>query len=412
MKIRFEHIKELIQIRPSGTIMVSGTDMDTLPTIKDAYMTIEDDQIVSFGAMAQLQPDDLDQVVDVTGKMILPTWCDSHTHLVYYGNREEEFVQRIKGATYEQIANAGGGILNSAKKLQAADELDIYKQSELRLKEVMRQGTGAIEIKSGYGLTHDAEVKMLRVIRRLSEQYPVTIVPTYLAAHALPESYKNDSSNFIEEIVKETLPYIAEEGLAKYIDVFCEQGYFSTEEMTMILEAGRAFEIPGKVHVNQFNILGGVQAAATSDARSVDHLEHLSDDDITALKNSHTMPVALPGCSMFLSIPYTPGRKIIEAGLPLAIASDYNPGSSPSGNMNLVVALACIKMKLSPAEAINAATINGAYAMGLEGELGSITVGKKANFMITKSINSFHELPYRFGDLLIDEVYINGRKVD
>jgi len=411
MKVRFEHIKELLQVRPSGTILVSGSEMSTLPTIKDAYLTIEDGLITDYGSMHELTYSEVDKVMDVSGKMILPTWCDSHTHLVYVGNREGEFVQRIKGASYEEIADNGGGILNSAKKLQESSEEDIYKQSEVRLNEVIRQGTGALEIKSGYGLNHKAEVKMLKVIRMLSEQHEASIVPTYLAAHAIPHDYKNDRASYIEQIVQESLPYIAEQGLAHHIDIFCEKGYFTVQEMSTILEAGNAYELSGKVHVNQFNIIGGIQAAVKHHALSVDHLEYLSEDDITSLKSSRTMPVALPGCSMFLSIPYTPGRKVINAGLPLAIASDYNPGSSPSGNMNLVVALACIKMKLKPEEAINAATINGAYAMGLEDEVGSITVGKKANFIITKPLNSYYEIPYRFGDVLIDDVYLSGKRI-
>ncbi len=412
MKIRFEHIKELIQVRPSGTLLVSGPEMNILPTIKDAYLTIEDDKITDFGPMTRLDRSHVDHTVDVTGKMILPAWCDSHTHLVYYGNREGEFVQRIKGASYEDIANSGGGILNSAKKLQQASKEDILDQSEHRLREVIKQGTGAIEIKSGYGLTHEAEIKMLEVTKLLSMHYDLPIVSTFLAAHALPKQYENSRDTFIKSILEESIPYIAKYDLATYIDVFCEKGYFSVEEMSSILKAGQAFELPGKVHVNQFNIIGGVEAAVHMNARSVDHLEHLSDEDISSLKSSKTMPVALPACSMFLSIPYTPGRRMIDAGLPLAIASDYNPGSSPSGNMNLVVALSCIKMNLTPEEAINAATINGAYAMGLEGEVGSITVGKKANLIITKPVHSYNDIPYRFGDVLIDEVYISGKKFE
>jgi len=411
MRIRFEQIKELVQVRNEPIQYVGGTDMNILPTIKDAYLTIENDRIASFGAMSELQDDQVDQVVQVDGKMILPTWCDAHTHLVYVGNREHEFVQRLQGVSYEEIAKQGGGILNSAKQLEEASEDEIYRQSEQRLREVIRQGTGAIEIKSGYGLVHDAELKMLRVIQRLAQSYNLPIQSTYLAAHALPAAYKDNQSGYVQEIVEQMIPEVARARLAQYIDVFCEQGFFSVNDMTAILKAGTAHGLQGKVHVNQFNVIGGVPAAVASGARSVDHLEELSNNDIHALKSSSTMPVALPGCSLFLGIPYTPGRKIIDAGLPLALSSDYNPGSSPSGNMNLVVALSCMKMRLTPAEAINAATINSAYAMGLEDEVGSISVGKKANFIVTKPINSISELPYRFGDVLIDSVYISGKAV-
>jgi imidazolonepropionase len=343
--------------------------------------------------------------------MILPTWCDSHTHIVYAGNREGEFVDRINGLTYEEIAAKGGGILNSAKKLQQTSEEELYEQSSKRLEEIMELGTGAVEIQSGYGLTVDAELKMLRVIQKLKENYSIPIKVTFLGAHAFPTEYKQDKDAYVDLIINEMIPKIAKENLAEYIDVFCETGYFSVQQTERILEAGKKFGLTPKIHVNQFSIIGGVQAGVKYKALSVDHLEVMNDDDIHSLKNTSTMPVALPSCSYFLSIPYAPARKMIEAGLPLALATDYNPGSTPSGNMNFVVSTACIKMKMTPEEAINAATINGAYAMGLFNSHGSITKGKKANFIITKEIPSYGFLPYAFGSNLIDSVYINGKKI-
>ena len=409
MKLLFKNIKELIQVRTKPIAFLSGDEMGNLPSIRDAYLLIEGDQIVAFGSMADCPKDAVDQEFDLRGKMILPTWVDSHTHLIYAGNRESEFIDRIKGKSYKEIAESGGGILNSAKTLQATSSEDLYTQSKLRLEEVMRLGTGAIEIKSGYGLTPEAELKMLRVIKRLKENYPVEIKATFLAAHAIPIEYKNNKEAFLQSMVEEVLPVIAEEGLADYIDVFCESGYFSVEDTDYVLNAGKKYGLRPKIHVNQFNAIGGVQIGVEHNALSVDHLEVMREEDIEVLKGSQTMPVALPSCSYFLGIPYTPARQILNAGLPLALASDYNPGSTPSGNMNFVVSTACIKMKMTPEEAINAATINAAYAMGLENELGSIQVGKKASFIITKEINSYGVLPYAFGTNHILEVYLNGK---
>jgi len=351
------------------------------------------------------------KTIDATGKIILPTWCDSHTHLVFAGNREQEFVDRINGLTYEEIAARGGGILNSAKKLQAISEDDLYKESANRLEQVMKLGTGAIEIKSGYGLTKEAELKMLRVIKRLDNNYPITIKATFLGAHALPSEFTNRKSDYLKVVIDEILPAVAKENLADYIDIFCEKGYFTVEDTELLLEAAGSYGLIPKIHVNQFNAIGGLQAGIKYQALSVDHLEEMRDEDIEALKNSETMPVALPSCSYFLSIPYTPARKIIDAGLPLALATDYNPGSTPSGNMNFVVATACIKMKMTPKEAINAATINGAYAMGTAKDLGSISIGKKASFIITNTISSYNFLPYAFGTDCIEQVFINGEQV-
>ena len=411
MKILIINIKELIQVRENGILKVSGAEMNELPTIKNAYLLIENNIISDYGDMKNCPTISVDSTIDATGKMVLPTWCDSHTHIVYAGNREQEFVDRIKGMTYEEIANRGGGILNSAKKLNETSEEELYNQSKKRLEEVMKMGTGAVEIKSGYGLSVQGELKMLRVIQKLKANYPIEIKATFLGAHAFPSEFKENHQGYIDILINEMLPAIANENLADFIDVFCESGYFSVSETEQIMEAGNKFGLVSKIHVNQFNAIGGVKAAVNNKALSVDHLEIMNHDDIEVLKNSDTMPVALPSCSYFLGIPYTPARIIIEAGLPLALATDFNPGSSPSGNMNFVVATACIKMKMTPEEAINAATINGAFAMDISKTHGSITVGKKANIIITKPINSIYELPYAFGSNHIDSVFIEGNIV-
>jgi len=411
MQTLFINIKELLQIRDKEISKVSGAEMATLPSLENSYLLIENDSIKDFGTM-DCCPSIEGTVIDVSGRMILPSWCDSHTHLVYAGNREHEFVDRIKGLSYEEIANKGGGILNSAKKLNETSEEDLYQQSKGRLEELIRLGTGAIEIKSGYGLTVEGELKMLRVIKRLASTYPISIKATFLGAHAFPAEYKLNHEGYIDVLIHEMLPKIAEEKLADFIDVFCETGYFSAEETNRILSAGAKYGLKAKVHVNQFTAINGIKTCVENNALSVDHLEIVTDDDILALQNSSTMPVALPGCSFFISIPYTPARRIIDAGLPLALASDFNPGSTPSGNMNLVVATACIQLRMTPEEAINAATINGACAMGLSSTHGSITVGKKANIIITKPLHSYAELPYYYGSNLIEKVYLNGVLVD
>lgn len=411
MRTLFKNIKELLQVREAGLDFVAGEAMNDLPTIKDAYLLVEDGLIKDFGSMTECPNIDADADVDATGKMILPTWCDSHTHLVYAGNRESEFVDKIKGLSYHEIAAKGGGILNSAKKLQETSEDDLYEQTKVRLDEIIALGTGAVEIKSGYGLTEDSELKMLRVIKRLKENYKLPIKATFLGAHAVPTEFKDDKAGYLNMLVEKLMPKIAEESLAEFVDIFCEEGYFSVEDTEYIMEAGKKHGLISKIHVNQFTSIGGVQAGVKHEALSVDHLEEMRDEDIEALKGSKTMPVALPGCSFFLGIPYTPGRKMIDAGLPLALATDYNPGSSPSGNMNFAVSAACIKMKLTPEEAINAATINGAYAMGLQHSVGSITVGKEANFILTKPINSYNFIPYSFGANQIESVYIKGHSI-
>ena len=411
MKILFKNIKELIQVRENSIAFVSGKDMKVLPTIKNAFLLVEDGLISDFGSMDELSDIQVNQVIDASGKMIMPTWCDSHTHIVYAGNREGEFVGRINGLTYEEIANNGGGILNSAKKLQAVSEDELYNQSKVRLEEVMNLGTGAVEIKSGYGLTYESELKMLRVIKRLKENYPIEIKATFLGAHAVPSNYKNNKEGYLKMLIDEVIPQVSKENLAEFVDVFCEKGYFSVEDTKTILEAAKKHGLIPKIHVNQFTSIGGVQVGVQYNALSVDHLEVMNPEDINALKNTTTMPVALPSCSYFLGIPYTPARKIIDEGLPLALATDYNPGSTPSGNMNFVVSTACIKMKMTPEEAINAATINGAYAMGLETKVGSISKGKLANFILTKPINSYGFIPYSFGNNQIESVFVKGEKI-
>jgi len=402
------NIQELLQVRETSISKVSGAEMAILPSIKNAFLLIKDNVIEDFGAMDNVPEIKADKVIDAKGRVVLPTWCDSHTHIVYAGNREQEFVDRINGFTYEEIANRGGGILNSAKKLNETTEEEIYEQSRVRLEEVMHLGTGAVEIKSGYGLTIEGELKMLRVIKKLAENYPIKIKATFLGAHAFPLHYKDNKAGYIDEIITKMLPEIAQNKLADYVDVFCETGYFSVEETEKIMQAGIQFGLKPKIHVNQFNSIGGIQAGIKFKALSVDHLEIMNPEDIEALKNTETMPVALPSCSYFLSIPYTPAREMIKAGLPLALATDFNPGSTPSGNMNFVVATACIKMKMTPEEAINAATINGAYAMGISETHGSITKGKKANLILTKPISSYYQIPYAFGSNLIESVFIEG----
>lgn len=409
MKTHFVNIKKLVQTRTSNEKVIKGKKMSELPCIENAYMSIEDDTISDFGSMIDFKTENQQECIDLSGKLVLPTWVDSHTHLVFAGTREEEFKDKIKGLTYQQIAERGGGILNSARKLQNTSPEILLDQAIKRLDQLIKLGTGAIEIKSGYGLTHDAEIKMLKVIKQLKDLSPIPIKVTYLAAHALPPEFKNKKSAYIDRIISHTLPYVANYNLAEYIDVFCEKGYFDLDDTERILKAAKPFGLKPKVHVNQFNSFGGVKKAIEYDALTVDHLEELSHDDISALKLSDTIPVGLPGCSFYLGIPYTPAREIIDNDLAFSLASDYNPGSSPSGNMNFVLALACIKMKMLPEEAINAITLNAANAIQLEGKLGSITKGKLANFIITNKISDYTYLPYAFGENNIDQIWINGK---
>lgn len=409
-KITIQNIKELVGISHSGILLKKGPGMNQLSTIQNAFVIIENGLIKSFGKMNDLTTieNHNSTVIDAKNKLVFPTWCDSHTHLVFAAPRDEEFVDRINGLTYEEIALKGGGILNSAEKLQETSEDDLYDSAMIRIREIIKLGTGAVEIKSGYGLTVEAELKMLRVIKRLKQNSPLTIKANFLGAHAIPKEYKTDRNKYIELIINEMLPTIKREGLAEYIDVFCETNYYTPEETDRILKAGIAIGLTPKIHVNQFTTIGGIQTGINNNALSVDHLEVVNKEDIEALKKSETMPTLLPSCSFFLGIPYAPAKELIENNLPIALASDYNPGSTPSGNMNFVVSLACIKMKLTPEQAINAATINSAYAMGVSDKLGSIEIGKKANLFITKEINSYAFLPYSFGSNLIDTVILNG----
>ena len=410
MTTLFINIKELIQVRELDVMKVCGKNMGILPIIKNAFLIIKDDVIIDFGSMNTLGIKKSDKVIDLTGKLVLPTWCDSHTHLVFADTREEEFVNRIKGLTYQEIAEKGGGILNSSKKLQNKPEKELFEDAAIRLKELIKNGTGAIEIKSGYGLTFESELKILRVIKKLKENFSLPIKATFLGAHAIPNKYKEKRAEYIQLIIDKMIPEIAKEKLADYIDVFCEKGYFTTTETNQILKAGRKYGLIPKIHVNQFNSIGGVKVGVKNNALSVDHLEVLTDEDLSILSKSDTMPVALPSCSFFLGIPYTNARKLIDTNVPMAIASDYNPGSSPSGNMNFVVSLACIKMRMTPEEAINAATINAAYALNLSNKIGSISKGKVANFIITKPIKSYSSIPYAFADNYIEKVYLEGKE--
>jgi imidazolonepropionase len=403
------NIKLLVNTRQENKLL-RGKELAELPCIENAYIIIEDGIIVEYDEMnKQVKPDtDFDNIIDAEGQFVLPCWCDSHTHLVFAASREEEFVDKINGMSYAEIAAKGGGILNSAKKIAEASELELLRSAWARLQEVIQSGTGAIEIKSGYGLSVEAELKMLRVIKRLKETSPIPVKATFLGAHTYPLEYKENHQGYIDLIINEMLPVIANEKLADYIDVFCETGFFSPEETEMICKAGMRYGLKPKIHANQLNLSGGVQTGVKLGAISVDHLETMDDAAIFELANSGTIGTLLPTAAFFLRMPFQPARKLIDAGCAIALATDFNPGSSPSGNMNLVVAMSCIQMKMLPEEAINAATINGAYAMELQNEVGSITVGKKANLIFTKPIPSLAYLPYAFGSNLVDKVMIAG----
>ncbi len=392
---------------------LTGKEMKEMPMLENAYLVIKEDLIYEYGLMEDLHPIAADEVIDATGQIVMPMWCDSHTHLVYAATREDEFVDRINGLSYQEIANRGGGILNSARKLREMSEDDLFEDALLRLQKAISLGTGAIEIKTGYGLTVAAELKMLRVIQRLKEHVSIPIKATLLAAHAIPQRFQDNREGYIREIVEEMIPAFSKTThgttpLADFIDIFCETGYFTVQEMDTIVTAGIKHGLKPKVHVNQFTSIGGIQKAVQLGALSVDHLEELTSKDIEALQGSATIPVALPGCSFFINIPYTPARRIIDAGLPIAIATDYNPGTSPSLSMNFVVSQACINLRMTPAEAIMAATINGAFAMDVASKTGSITKGKKANLIITKPLRSYNAIPYHFGESQIDRLIING----
>ena len=412
MKTVIKNISELIQTETTPRKWVAGKDMSHISTIKDAFIEVEGGLITSFGSMDDwngIEDWNNTEIVDAEGGMVFPTYCDSHTHLVFAASREGEFVDRINGLSYAEIAQRGGGILNSADKLQNASEDELFEDALARLNELVQMGTGAIEIKSGYGLTLDAELKMLRVIKRLKENTDVTIKATFLGAHALPKEYKDNKDGYMDLVINEMLPIVAKEGLADFVDIFCEDGYFTVEDTKNLLTAANKLGLQSKTHVNQFNAIGGVKASVDLGALSVDHLEEMAEEDYEALKGSNCMPTILPSCSFFLRIPYGPAKRMIEEGLPVALATDYNPGSTPSGNMNFVASLGCIKLKMTPEEVINATTINTAYAMGIEKDLGSVCVGKKANLFITKPIPSYAYLPYSFGHNVIDKVMINGK---
>ncbi|WP_268121930.1 imidazolonepropionase [Roseivirga pacifica] len=407
MQKSFINIGKLYQVRAEGTNLLRGAIMADVPFLENAWMTVKDGLIEDFGKMEDFVPSENEETVDVKGCIITPTFVDSHTHLVFAQDRDEEFVMKIKGMDYQSIAQAGGGILNSAKKLQETPLEILVERASARLNEAIKAGTGAIEIKSGYGLTTAAELKMLKVIAHLKQDFKIPIKATFLGAHAFPTE---DKERYMQTIIQEMLPEIFSNQLADYIDCFCEKGYYSVDQMRTILEAGQKFDLKPKVHVNQFNAIGGIENAIEFGALSVDHLEVLPDEEITLLKDSDTLPVALPGCSFYLNIPFAPGRKMIDNGLPLVLASDFNPGSAPSFNMNTINSLACIRMKLLPQEAFNATTFNAAFALELENEVGSITKGKRANFIIGKKDKTLNSISYNFGVNWIDKVYVNGEE--
>ncbi len=413
MKILLENIRQLVQVEDEARTWVAGKEMGSLRVLEDAFLVIDDDQIETLGPMKDFNENlvegaDMVMEIDCAGKIVMPGYCDSHTHVVFPASREQEFVDRINGLTYEEIARRGGGILNSAKRMEQRSEDELFADAMVRLDEVKRMGTTAIEIKSGYGLSMESELKMLRVIKRLKANSPMIIKSTFLGAHALPVEYKADRQKYIKLLIEEMLPEIDRQGLADYMDVFCDQGFFTVEETAQLLEAGWKYDLQPKIHANELGLTGGVQVGVKHQALSVDHLEHIGDDEIKALLASKTMPTVLPGAAFFLGMPLSPIREMIEAGLPIALASDYNPGSSPSGNMNFIQSLACIKYKMTPEEAINACTINSAYAMGVEKIAGTICPGKQANLFITRELPTYSAIPYYFGANPVETVIING----
>lgn len=411
MSLIIYNIGMLVQTRDEALAFVSGKDMSYLPSIEDAWLLIEDDIIAGYGPMSEIPAfTDALRSIDAEGRYVFPSFCDPHTHLVYAGSREKEYTDKIRGLTYEEIAKRGGGILNSAKLLHETPEEELFRQSMERVQEIIGFGTGAVEIKSGYGLTTEDELKMLRVIRRIKKESPLTVKATFLGAHAIPLSYKDNRKGYIDLIIDEMIPAVAAEGLADYIDVFCDRGFFTLEETERILEVGKLHGLRSKIHANELDYSGGIQAGVKYGALSVDHLEFTGDAEIAALLGSGTMPTLLPGATFFLGMTDPPARKMIDAGLPLALASDYNPGSSPSGNMKFIMSLGCIRLRMLPEEVINAVTINSAYAMGISDTHGSITVGKKANLFITKKIPSYEYIPYAYGSNLVETVILNGEE--
>ena len=409
MKTLIKNIKSLVNTEDNHRKWVAGNEMSKLNTIDNAYLIISEDKIDDFGKMEDLQEiPEAEKTIDATGKMVFPSFCDSHTHLVYAGSREIEYGDKIRGLSYEEIAKRGGGILNSAKRLHETSEDSLYEQSLQRVKEIIQLGTGAVEIKSGYGLTVEDELKMLRVIKRLKENTPVTITSTFLGAHSIPSEYKDDPDKYVDVVVNEMIPEVGKENLAEFVDVFCDRGFFTVEQTERILEASAKYGMKPKIHANELDFSGGIQVGVKHGALSVDHLEYTGDKEINELFKSDTMPTLLPGAALFLGLINPPARDMIQAGLPIALASDYNPGSSPSGNMKLIMSLGTIKLKMLPEEVIHATTINGAYAMGLNDTHGSIAKGKKANLFITKEIPSYEFMPYAYGSYLIDKPILNG----
>lgn len=414
MKILIINIKELVGIDESHTPFLKGPEMGKLQTIRNAFLFIEKGLILEYGSMEHLFiPENWQRkgikVIDASGKMVFPSFCDSHTHLVYAGSREIEYVDKIKGFSYEEIAKRGGGILNSAQRLHEASETELIGQALERLEEITWLGTGAVEIKSGYGLNTADELKMLRVIRDLKSLSPLTIKATFLGAHAIPMEYRGRQHEYVDVIINEMIPQVASEDLADYIDVFCDKGFFTVDDTERILMAGMKYGLKAKIHANELDYSGGIQVGVKYGALSVDHLEFTGDSEIQALKDTETMPTLLPGAAFFLNMVHAPVRKMIDAGLPVALASDFNPGSSPSGNMQLVLSMGCIMFRMTPEEAINATTLNSAYAMGISDELGTITVGKKANVFISKSIPGIEFIPYAYGSNKVDMVILNGK---
>jgi len=408
MDLVIKNIKQLIQILEPGTGFVSGRGMSQLNTIENAWLAVKDGLIADYGGMDNFVVH-AESVIDATDRILMPAFCDSHTHLVFSGSREKEFVDRLKGLSYEEIAKRGGGINNSAVRLRKASEDDLYQEAMVRINEIISQGTGAVEIKSGYGLDTESELKMLRVIKRLKETTPLTIRSTFLGAHAVPPEYTDNQDGYVDLIINEMLPLVVGENLADFVDVFCDRGFFTVKNTERILEAATAYGLRPKIHANELDFSGGIQTGVRFNALSVDHLEYTGDDEIRALTGSKTMPTLLPGAALFLGLIWPPARKMISAGLPVALASDFNPGSSPTGNMLLMMALGCMCMKMSPEEVIHASTINSAYAMGVEDLLGSITIGKKANLILTKKVPGYSFLPYAFGSNLIEIVILNGQ---
>ncbi|HDO06121.1 MAG TPA: imidazolonepropionase [Bacteroidetes bacterium] len=417
MTILIENIKKLVLTEEKPCKFVSGKAMSELNNIDDAWLLIRNGKIADFGSMNNMEKTNLlfkteeVKVIDASGKLVFPSFVDSHTHLVYPASREIEYVDKIKGLSYEEIAKKGGGILNTARKMKEIPEEELYKQAMQRLDEIIAYGTGAVEIKSGYGLSTESELKMLRVIKRLKQDSPLTIRANFLGAHAVPAAYKGRQTEYVDKVINEMLPQVAEEGLADFVDVFCDKGFFTVEDTERILEAGQKYGLRGKIHANELDYSGGIQVGVKYNALSVDHLEYTGDAEIKVLKNSETMPTILPGAAFFLGMVYAPARKMIDAGLPVAMASDFNPGSAPSGNMQFILSMASIAYRLLPEEALYATTLNTAYAMGVSDKLGSITRGKIANVFITKKIPGIEFMPYAFGSNKVETVILNGEIV-